>query len=141
MAFVDDRATLVQILKFVEMLLNELVPRIPPTEDRSLFETAWNQEVRPALQQLVIQIGSVLGPTDPRWIEIERRGLSGEQLRLKRARLAAASKKGIRKKILDIINTILGSIPGADPIKEFKEFTEEALPDDDGNSPVAARFV
>jgi hypothetical protein len=92
------------------------------------------------LQQLVIQIGSVLSPTDPRWIEIEQRGLSGEQLRLKRARLAAASKKGIRKKILDIINTILGSIPGADPIKEFKEFTEEALPDDDGNSPVSARF-
>jgi hypothetical protein len=140
MAFVDDRATLVQILNFVEKLLDELVPLIPATEDQEQFVIAWNSEVRPALGELRTRILTVASPTDPRWLEIQQRGLSGEQLKLKRARLAAASKKGIRKKILDIINTILGSIPGADPIKEFKEFTEEALPDDDGNSPVSARF-
>jgi hypothetical protein len=64
--------------------------------------------------------------------------LTGEQLTLKRARLAAVVKKGIPGKILDIINTILGSIPGAESIKEFKEFVEEDL--DDPNASISASF-
>jgi hypothetical protein len=140
MPFQDDRATLAQILRFVEMLLNELVPQISPTEDGAQFAVAWNQEVRPALQDLIIRIETIPNPNDTRWLDLHQRGLDGEQLKLKRARLAAASKKGIRKKILDIINTILSSIPGADPIKEFKEFSEEALPDDP-KATVVTRFV
>lgn len=48
------------------------------------------------------------------------------------------SGKGVKGRILDIINIILGSIPGAGPSKEFKEFTEEAI--DDPDAPLQARF-
>ena len=140
MPFQGDRATLIQILQFVEKLLTELIVRIPPPEDQAQFQIAWSQEVQPKLRELIERIQSISGPNDRRWAGIQRHGLDGEQLKLKRARLAAASRKGIRKKILDIINTILSSIPGADLIKEFKELTEEALPEDQ-SATVATRFV
>jgi hypothetical protein len=120
-----------------ELLLDELVSS-HITDDKSLFESAWNGEVRPRLQQLISNLQFTSGEDNPRWREIQDRGLTGEQLKLKRARLAAVSKKGIPGKILDIINTILGSIPGANPIKEFKEFVEEGL--DDPNASIAASF-
>jgi hypothetical protein len=90
------------------------------------------------LEQLIFDLQSTSGEDNPRWRDMQNRGLTGEQLKLKRARIAAVSKKGIPGKILDIINTILGSIPGADPIKEFKEFVEEGL--DDPNASIATSF-
>ena len=127
MSFADDRKTIVEILQFIERLLEELIPQLQ--EDRQLFQSAWFNEVQPILRQLIADINNIFDESDARWEEFKRRGLEGDQLKLKRARLAAASKKGLRKKILDIINSILGSIPGADPIKEFKELTEEGLED------------
>jgi hypothetical protein len=140
MAFQEDRLTLVKILQFVESVLNDLVPQIPPNENGEQFGVAWNLEVRPALRELISRIEDMPDANDTRWREIQARGLSGEQLKLKRMRLAAASKKGWRKKILDLLNTILGSIPGADLVKEFKEFTEEAL-DDIPKAKIKSMFV
>jgi hypothetical protein len=137
MAFDDDKKTLISILQFIQAALEELVSS-HITDDKQLFQAAWNSEVKPRLEQLILDLQSTSGEDNPRWREIQNRGLTGEQLKLKRARLAAVSKKGIAGKILDIINTILGSIPGADPIKEFKEFAEEAL--DDPNASIAAPF-
>jgi hypothetical protein len=137
MAFSDDKETLIDILQFIRAVLNELV-NSHITDDKHLFESAWNSEVRPRLEQLILDLQSTSGEDNPRWREIHNRGLTGEQLKLKRARLAAVSKKGIPGKILDIINTILGSIPGADPIKEFKEFVEEGL--DDADASIGASF-
>ena len=128
MSFQDDKKTIIDILRFAERLLEELLKYI--TEDHNLFASAWSAEIKPDLQQLVTKIENIQSEQSPDWIAFRERGLRDEQLKLKRARLAAASKKGWRKKILDILNTILGSIPGADPIKEFKELTEEALGDD-----------
>jgi hypothetical protein len=137
MAFADDKKTLIEILKFVRTLLQELVDgRI--TEDKALFQSAWSSEVRPRLDQIISSLASASDEDSPLWRDIHDRGLTGEQLKLKRARLAAVSLKGIPKKILDIVNTILGSIPGADPIKEFKEFVEEAL--DDSDASIATSF-
>jgi hypothetical protein len=137
MPFNDDKETLIDILQFIRAVLDELVSS-HITDDKQLFESAWNSEVRPRLEQLISDLQSTSGEDNPRWREIQDRGLTGEQLKLKRARLAAVSKKGIPGKILDIINTILGSIPGADPIKEFKEFVEEGL--EDPNASIAASF-
>jgi hypothetical protein len=137
MAFSDDKEILIDILQFIGAVLNELV-NSHITDDKHLFESAWNSEVRPRLEQLILDLQSTAGEDNPRWREIHNRGLTGEQLKLKRARLAAVSKKGIPGKILDIINTILGSIPGADPIKEFKEFVEEGL--DDADASIGASF-
>jgi hypothetical protein len=99
------------------------------TRDKLLFQSAWTSEVRPRLDQLILDLQFTAGEDNPRWREIQSRGLTGEQLKLKRARLAAASLKRIPKKILDIINSILGSIPGAEPINEFKELVEDGLDD------------
>jgi len=140
MAFQDDRLTLVQILLFVGRVMNELVPQIPPSDDGAQFGLAWSLEVEPALRELIAKMEGINDENDTRWREIQEHGLSGEQLKLKRMRLAAASKKGWRKKILDILNTILGSIPGAGQVKEFKEFTEEALPEDP-NARIVTTFV
>jgi hypothetical protein len=137
MVFNDDKQTLISILNFIRNVLEELVSS-HITEDKQLFQSAWTSEVRPRLDQLVLDLQSTTGEDNPRWREIQNRGLAGEQLKLKRARLAAVSKKGIPGKILDIVNTILGSIPGADPIKEFKELVEEGL--DDPNASIAASF-
>jgi len=94
--------------------------------------------VRPRLDQLIGGLGTIQNENDPRWSQIQDHGLTGEQLKLKRKRLAAVSATGIFKKILDIINTILGSIPGAEAVKEFKEFVEEGV--DDPDASIAARF-
>ncbi len=139
MAFEDDKKTLVLILEFIERVLEELITEHIQEEDRELFEMAWFREVKPRLQELTRSVYEIPGEDSPAWHQIQDRGLTSAQLQLKRTRLAAASRKGIRKKILDLINTILGSIPGADPIKELKEFGEEAL--DEGNAPFRARFI
>jgi len=136
MAFRDEKRTLIQILEYVGRLLEELLEYIP--EDRELFASAWYGEVKPRLQLLTNNINDIPDEYDSRWSEFQLRGLTGEQLRLKRARLAAVSKKGALGKILDLINSILGSIPGADPIKEFKELTEEVLED---NPNASARAI
>ena len=137
MAFSDDQKTLIEILSVIRSVLEELV-NFRITEDQLLFQSAWLNEVRPRLDQLISEVQSTSGEANPYWRALQDRGLTGESLRLKRARLAAVSRKGILKKILDIINTILGSIPGADPIKEFKELAEEAV--DDPNASVSQNF-
>jgi hypothetical protein len=133
-AFEDDKKTLIDILAFVRNVLDELVAD-HVTQDKELFQSAWSSEVRPRLGELIDRIGKIPSEDDPQGRELRDRGLTGQQLGLKRARLAAVSLKGIRKKILDIINTILGSIPGADPVKEFKEFVEESI--DEPTAPAA----
>jgi hypothetical protein len=138
MAFEDDRNTLSDILRFVKRVLDELVTgRI--SEDKELFQSAWTAEVRPRLEGLIEGLGNIQNQNDTLWIQLQNHGLTGEQLKLKRKRLAAISAKGVLKRILDIINTILGSIPGAEPVKEFKEFVEEGI--DDPNASIAARFI
>lgn len=130
------KESLIKILDFVRTLLEELLPSL--TEDRPLFESAWKNEVKPDLERLITSVRD-MGEGDQTWQDFKQRGLTGEQLKLKAARLAAASRKGLRGRILEIINTILGSIPGPDPIKEFKELTEEGL--DDPNATVSASFT
>jgi hypothetical protein len=117
---------LIDLLPFIQSVLDELVSS-HITDDKRLFESVWKSEVRPRLDQLILDLQSISREGNPRWREIQNQSLTGEQLKLKRARLAAVTKKGIPGKILAIINTILGSIPGADQIKEFKEFVEEGL--------------
>jgi hypothetical protein len=120
-------------------VLDELVEK-KITEDKNLFRSAWTKEVRPRLEYLISRMGLISDENSSEWREFQDRGLTGEQLKLKRARLSAVSAKGIPKKILDIINTILGSIPGAEAVKEFKELVEEEISD----GPIAsiiARFI
>jgi hypothetical protein len=138
MAFSDDKKVLIEILTFIREVLNELVES-HITEDKPLFQSAWLLEVRPRLDELILQFESVSREESPLWREVQNCGLTGEQLKLKRTRLAAASLKGVTKRILDLINTILGSIPGAEPIKEFKEFAEDGL--DDPNALLTASFT
>jgi hypothetical protein len=137
MSFEDDKKMLIDVLTFIRNVLDELVQR-HITEDKALFQSAWSAEVRPHLDELISQFRSTSQEESPFWRDLKNRGLTGEQLKLKRARLAAASAKGITKKILDLVNTLLGSIPGAEPIKEFKEFAEEGM--DDLDAAMVARF-
>lgn len=137
MAFKEDRKTLGSILTFTRKVLDELVAK-HIKEDKSLFQAAWKNEVKPKLEQLIQVIGAIPNEQVPQWRELQDRGLTGDQLKLKRARLAAAAKGKIFKKILNIINIILGSIPGAEAIKEFKEFAEEGI--DDPNASISATF-
>src|ERR1700733_2522958 len=104
MAFDDDKKTLISILQFIQAVLEELVSS-HITDDKQLFQAAWNSEVKPRLEQLILDLQSTSGEDNPRWREIQNRGLTGEQLKLKRAALAAVSKKGIAGKIIDIITT------------------------------------
>ncbi len=137
MAFEDDKKTLSDILVFIRSVLDELVGG-HITNDKELFQSAWTKEVRPRLDLLIGGLVDIQSDNDPRWNLFQYHGLTGEQLKLKRKRLAAVSATGIFKKILDIINTILGSIPGAEPVKEFKEFVEEGV--DDPNASITASF-
>jgi hypothetical protein len=43
MAFNDDKKTLIDILKFIRAVLDELVSS-HITDDKQLFESAWNSE-------------------------------------------------------------------------------------------------
>ncbi|MDP9049640.1 MAG: hypothetical protein M3O31_02815 [Acidobacteriota bacterium] len=138
MAFIDDKKVLIEILTFIRDVLNELV-HSHITENKSLFQSAWSLEVKPHLDELILQFQSISREESPFWRDLQNRGLTGEQLKLKRTRLAAASLKGLTKRVLDLINTILGSIPGAESIKEFKEFAEDGL--DDPNASIAVSFT
>lgn len=132
MAFQDEKKTLLEILAFIRSVLDELILG-HITEDKPLFQSAWTMEVRPHLDGLAAQYQAVASEATPEWQELKQHGLTGEQLKLKRARLKRASSSGILKRILDLINTILSSIPGAELVKEFKEFTEDGLDDENAS--------
>ncbi len=59
---------------------------------------------------------------------LRRLGLAGRSLKLKLQYLAEAARGGWRGKLLGLLNKFLGSLagglPGAEPVKEFKEWLE-----------------
>lgn len=62
---------------------------------------------------------------------LRRVGLAGKSLKMKLHYLAEAARGGLRKKLLELLNKFLGSlasgIPGAELVKEFKEWLEGLL--------------
>jgi len=80
-------------------------------------------------------------PREGGWLHsfLRRVGLVGKNLKLKLRYLAKAASGGWRKKLLNLLNKFLGSLaaglPGAESVKEFKEWLEGLLdhePDQDG---------
>ena len=105
---------------------------------RQLIEDSWKL-IDQAIESVITELqtaGSGLTP------KLKAAGLTGPQLKLKLAGFNRAferfSERGtvmLAKKVLKWINKILGSlmsaIPGAEPIKEFKEALEEELDESD----------
>ena len=64
---------------------------------------------------------------------LRRVGLAGKSLKLKLRYMADAAKGGLRGKLLKLLNAFLGSlaggVPGAEPIKELKEWLEDLVKD------------
>lgn len=92
-----------------------------------MFLSAWFKEVRPRFDLLIREIEAIPSEESSFWRRLRDHGFSDEQLRLKARRFRAVLGKGVLGKVLGIINTILSSIPGADPIREFKEIMEGAV--------------
>ena len=87
-------------------------------------------------------------PNAPGWLHsfLRRAGLVGKSLKLKLQYLANAAMNGWGKRLLDLLNKLLGSlaavIHGTEAIKEFKEWLEGLLnePDQDpGIQPIYRR--
>lgn len=128
MPFTEDKGILIRILRDIRDILERVV-RERIKEDAELFISTWEKEVRPRLELLIREIEAIPSEESSFWRRLQDHGFSGEQLRLKATRFYAVLKKGPLGKILDIINTILSSIPGADPIREYKEIAEGAVDD------------
>lgn len=66
-------------------------------------------------------------------VRLQTVGLTGDSLRMKRTLLFEDGKRGLVKRIIARINSILGSlssvIPAADVIKQFKDQTEASMGD------------
>src|SRR5579863_2895910 len=127
MSFVGDKAALVGILQFTEKLFDHLIQRMPP-EDRTRFQEAWNLEVRAQLHQVIATLNGVQSEQEPVWEKLAASGLTGRSLNLKRHYLATSASNGFLKKFLKFLNSLLQSlitgIPGAEPIKELKDYIE-----------------
>jgi hypothetical protein len=136
-AFDADRETLISILNFVRDVLEELV-EFRVREDRELFQSAWFNEVKPRLEELIRELVEMNSEDDPKWRQYVAHGLTGIQAKLKKRRLFSAWSTRIPKKILGIVNTILSSIPGADPVREFKELVEDGIEGSD--EPIDTKF-
>jgi hypothetical protein len=133
----SERKQLREFLKDVRTLMREIVEEHhdlfrTDEETRQLFRAAWS-EVNPLFDTAI----SALNSNDYDG-ELKRAGLTGNQLKLKLSGFRRAQdhfrlggwKVGPLKKVLDWINTILGSlsaIPGVEPIKELKEAIENNL--------------
>lgn len=129
--FLDDtRSVIRQIVDARHVLFREDV--------RQLFVDSW-AEVEPEIESAMTLLQTSGAPLEKRLGEA---GLSGKQLKLKlttfRRLLDQYKKRGtltLLTKLLKSINRILGSLisamPGAEPIKEFKEAIEEELDDSD----------
>jgi hypothetical protein len=128
MPFTDDRGILIRLLQIIRDIL-ERVTAERIAEDKDLFLNTWFSEVKPGFQSLIQEIEAIPSEENSLWRTLHNHGFSGEQLRLKATRFFHVLEKGPLKKILDIINTILSSIPGADPIREYKELAEGAVDD------------
>lgn len=124
MPFVQDKKDLIAILRFVDALLEQIVRTMSDPE--KYYSNAWN-EVRPRFQTLIQEIETIPSENVDRWQEIYQRGLTGNQLRLKMSRLRNAVSGNILERILKILNSILGSIPGGDFAKEFKDMAEDEI--------------
>ena len=128
MALEDDRKVIVSMLQFARDVLEEVVTG-HIKDDLELFQSAWLKEVKPELENLIANLSVIPYEADSRWIDLKQHGMTGEQLKLKRARLGSAALSGVLGKILKMLNILLGSIPGAEAAKEFKEYLEEAADD------------
>jgi hypothetical protein len=132
--FDQEKNAIVGILQFTEKLLDHLIERLPATE-KVLFRTAWDQQIKGQLAEVVSQIRGVQAEGSPLWTSVARAGLTGPNLNLKTHLLASAASDGLLKRFLRILNSWLGSladaIPGAHPIKELKELLEEFFTDAD----------
>jgi hypothetical protein len=126
MPFTDEKATLIGILRTIQRILGR-VAHEHIRADRDLFISAWEKEVGPTFDSLIREIEAIPSEENSLWRRLRDHGFSGEQLRLKATRFRAVLEKGVLGKILDIINTILSSIPGADPVREYKEIMEGAV--------------
>jgi hypothetical protein len=134
MAFDDDKKILGEILGYTDKLLEELTNKVKTEQAR--FKSAW-KEVKASLQGLTTKMANISNEGDEYWGKLKENGLTGTQLTLKRALLVIAATNGVGK-ILKLLNIILGSIPGADAIKEFKELLEDNLEDPEAS--VNAKF-
>jgi|SRR5579864_3481732 len=124
MPFVQDKKDIVAILRFVDALFEQIVTTM--NDPGKYYSNAWN-EVRPRIQTLIQQIETIPSENVDRWQEIHEKGLTGNQLRLKMSRLRNAISGNILDRILKILNSILGSIPGGEFAKEFKDMAEDEI--------------
>lgn len=132
MPFPQDRLTLINILEFTDRVLQHYISQLPP-DDKNRFLPAWTSEVRPELRAVIAQLQQIGSSDAESWRSLVRVGLTDASLALKRHYLAAAAQGGWRKRFLDLLNKFLGSlaagIPGAEPIKELKEWLEGLVED------------
>lgn len=133
----SDQTDLRDFLNETEALLTEIIDRraeFIPEELQPYFVEAW-PEVRASISTAKDDLFTRVVVSD----RLPSAGLTGKQLALKLfafRRSVDALKLGgwsrrLLKRVLDWLNTILGSLasvlPGVDAIKEFKEAIENAL--------------
>jgi hypothetical protein len=142
----NDSNGLVQFIEYVKEDLGDLIEWLPLLRKKDdnfndLIVDAWGEVDRDILPSIIVNVNN-----ENNYTELKDRGLTGKQLRLKletygmrRAEYKKAlhlfdddkRRSPLKKlyKLLDIITTIIGSIPGAEAIEEFLGIIINLLPD------------
>jgi hypothetical protein len=113
------------------------VDQLPGTFDLLSRNLAWVTQstagTRLALRKAISVLADVTDVADPTWERLAEAGLTGKSLTLKRHYLAQAASGGFIKKFLKFLNGLLKSlisaIPGAEPVKELKDYIENFFDD------------
>jgi hypothetical protein len=136
----NDAEVLIQLLNAIAAFLHWLLEQenmFTYKEDLGILREAFDSGVGQPVKIVQSQLREL---TDRQRAGLESAGLTGRSLEVKRTLLGFDFKRGRIKRIIQRINSILGSLSGvfpvADVIKEFKDQTEASIGDlDDREGP------
>lgn len=129
MSFPENKNNFLFLLTFIMNVVNDMVEnRI--RQDVDLFQSVWDSEVRPQLEELFRTFEAIDSEDSPLWQEIQNRGFTSARIKLIQTRLTEATLAGPNTtRVHTLTNAVLSEIPGAGFLTWFKIFVQDAVTD------------
>jgi hypothetical protein len=129
MSFPENKNNFLFMLTFIMNVVNDMVEnRI--RQDVDLFQSVWDSEVRPQLEELFRTFEAIDSQDSPLWQEIQNRGFTPARIKLIQTRLTEAALTGPdTTRVHTLTSAVLTEIPGAGFLSWFKIFVQDAITD------------
>jgi hypothetical protein len=120
----NDTVLLIKFLKDLRSLLSTLIGKRLPEHYRTRF-SAILKNLQPNIDEAVLKLQAIAGPTDSLFKQLDRLGLLGDALLAKldefRDRIIEGPVKGVLEMGDTILDSLIAAIDILEPLKELKE--------------------